>query len=687
MKAYRGEVQTNCITMIKAITDNTKNSQSSAILKIEYRDLLLKECCGVGSFGTVYCAEWISEKKCVAVKVVTHLDEEVNILSTLKHHNIIKFYGACYEKPNFCIVSEYAPHGSLYSFLLSSLGSELMFPQMLRWAKDIASGMKYLHEDASMQVVHRDLKSKNILIGEDHCLKICDFGSSRVFDETVVMTFAGTYPWMAPELIQGLPTSTLCDVYSFGIVLWEILTREIPFKGLQGFQVAWIVVENHERPMIPSSCPQQLSNLIQQCWQGDPAFRPSFSEILELLNNILKDNDTEKETNAFTSNKCKWVEDMVTRMTVIKNNELEIWAKDTAADKRNAIIKRWSDMMGKELKKHSMIKYRYESFHRSVSFTDESQVTVNSSSNDSITERNGVVLKSDGQVTSSSVASHQKSLYQADVSHVSEVNDALNENMNCGKIMRTHSIGHDRKMKKQLSLSSLEFSGVSGSEKVIDYRRLASSPLGVGSVTFGEISPSSDMPNMASVTVSPSVIVKAVTTSINMTHQNLSHLAHVIYDNILHMATDLPRDVNNVVASEQGAPAQSRLSDVKKIISIDAECQTVSCGIMTDAATQTQRDPLSCNMSKTADLAFMSSSVCSRQQSIKSEISSIEDQLRNSTSRDEYDANAEKSHTMHVWSAARDANYSGTIREESVSAGRKSKKSSLRERSLRNQFL
>lgn len=672
--------------MISAVTDSPErgqSSESSVIFKIEYCDLLLKECCGVGSFGTVYCADWISQKKCVAVKVIGHLDEEVNILSTLKHHNIIKFYGACYETPNFCIVSEYAPYGSLYSFLSSSSGSDLMFTQMLRWAKDIASGMKYLHEDASIQVVHRDLKSKNILIGDDYCMKICDFGSSRVFDETVVMTFAGTYPWMAPELIQGLPTSTLCDVYSFGIVLWEILTREIPFKGLQGFQVAWIVVENHERPIIPSSCPHRLSNLIQQCWQGDPSFRPSFSEILERLDNILVDDAIEKETNAFAKNKCKWVEEMATRMTVIKNNELEMWAKDTAAEKRNAIIKQWSEKMGKELMKHSMSKYRYESFHRSVSFTDESQITVNSN-NDSVTGKNGIVVKSDGQVKSSSIASHQKSSYQANVSHVSEEDNTLNLNMDHGKIMRTHSIGHDHKMKKQLSLGSLEFTGISDSERVTDYRRLVSTPLSVESVAFGGTLATNDMPKTVSVSVSPAVIFKAVAATVNMTHQNLSHLAHVIYENILLTSADLPHHKTNAVASEQGP--QLKLCDVKKVDSTDVECQTISGGNMTDAATQTPSHLSSCDTSKTADLAFMASSIRTEQQSIKSKISGIEDQLQNSTCQDEFDESAEKSHAFHVWTAARDANFSGTIHKESVSGGWKTKKSLLRDRSFNSQF-
>lgn len=673
--------------MISAITDDPEKGQStlsSTILKIEYCDLSLKECCGVGSFGTVYCADWISQKKCVAVKVVSHLDEEVNILSTLTHRNIIKFYGACYETPNFCIVSEYAPYGSLYSFLSSSSSAELQFCQMFRWAKDVASGMKYLHEEASIQVVHRDLKSKNILIGDGHCLKICDFGSSRVFDETVVMTFAGTYPWMAPELIQGLPTSTLCDVYSFGIVLWEILTAEIPFKGLQGFQVAWIVVENHERPIIPSSCPQQLSNLIQQCWQGDPAFRPSFSEILERLDKISMDDSVEKETNLFTQNKCKWVEEMSSKMDMIKNNEIEMWAKDAAAEKRNTVIKHWSDMMGKELKKHSMIKYKYQSFHRSVSFTDESQVTVNNS-NDSLAGRNGVVMKSNGQVKSSSIASHQKSSYQENMSHVSEEDNTIHLGRDHGKIIRNHSIGHDHKMKKQLSFGSLEFAGIPDCEKVTDYRRLASNPLSIESVTFGGISPSNDMPKTASVNVSLAVILKAVSASVNMTHHDLSHLSHVIYDNILRMTADLPHDLTSTVASQESV--QSKFRDVKNDHSIDAQCQTISGGVVTNASTQTPSQFSSCDTK--ADLSLMRSSVSTGQQSIENKISSIEHQFQNSTCQDEFESSADESHTVSQgWSSAvRNANYSGIIQRESVSSGWKRKKSLLRDRSLSNQFL
>jgi len=84
------------------------------------------------------------------------------------------------------------------------------------------------------------------------------------------MTLVGTFPWMAPELIQGLKSNETCDTYSFGVLMWEMLTREVPFKGMEGFQVAWNVVEKKQRPPIPETTPDAFRNLIATCWdQGE----------------------------------------------------------------------------------------------------------------------------------------------------------------------------------------------------------------------------------------------------------------------------------------------------------------------------------------------------------------------------------------------------------------------------------
>ncbi|XP_077973920.1 uncharacterized protein LOC120347945 [Styela clava] len=339
---------------------------SPAYVKIPFEDIELGDCCGEGSFGTVYKAKWKSQGgKDIAVKTLNRMDEEVKILSTLSHRNIIQFYGACCEVPNYCLVTEYAPYGSLYCFLASPKSEQLEFVQMLSWAGDVALGMNYLHEEAPIQVVHRDLKSKNVLICQDFSLKICDFGASRVFDETTVMTITGTYPWMAPELIQGLPTSETCDVYSFAVVLWELLTKEVPFKGLQGFQVAWNVVEKKERPLIPTTCPERLSNLMQMCWQADASERPPFSDIIPELNQMLTDGELEKQTDSFVHTKSDWIQEVKTKLKDIRHQESELVAEKGPAKEREEIMKQWAERLENELKQKSLFNFQYSTSRES----------------------------------------------------------------------------------------------------------------------------------------------------------------------------------------------------------------------------------------------------------------------------------------------------------------------------------
>ncbi|XP_042558805.1 mitogen-activated protein kinase kinase kinase 20 [Clupea harengus] len=221
-------------------------SLSSSFVQIRFNDISFHENCGGGSFGSVYRAHWVSQDKEVAVKKLLKIEKEAEILSVLSHKNIIQFYGAILEAPNYGIVTEYASGGSLYEYLSSVESEEMNMGQVMTWAVDIAKGMHYLHSEAPVKVIHRDLKSRNVVLTADKLLKICDFGASKFQSHTTHMTLVGTFPWMAPEVIQSLPVSETCDTYSYGVVLWEMLTREVPFKGFEGLQVAWLVVEKHE---------------------------------------------------------------------------------------------------------------------------------------------------------------------------------------------------------------------------------------------------------------------------------------------------------------------------------------------------------------------------------------------------------------------------------------------------------
>ncbi|GLD71745.1 Abelson tyrosine-protein kinase 2-like protein [Lates japonicus] len=155
------------------------SSPGSSFVQIKHEDLLFYENCGGGSFGSVYRALWISQDKEVAVKKLLKIDKEAEILSVLSHKNIIQFYGAVLESPNYGIVTEYASGGSLYEYLSSEQSEEMDMEQIMTWAIQIAKGMHYLHAEAPVKVIHRDLKSRNVVMTADKVLKICDFGASK----------------------------------------------------------------------------------------------------------------------------------------------------------------------------------------------------------------------------------------------------------------------------------------------------------------------------------------------------------------------------------------------------------------------------------------------------------------------------------------------------------------------------
>ncbi|ESO97140.1 hypothetical protein LOTGIDRAFT_180583 [Lottia gigantea] len=280
-------------------------SATEIFCEIDLDDLLFYERCGGGTFGSVYRALWKSKNMIVAIKRLLVLEKEAQVLSVLSHRNIIQFYGAVTEDPNFCLVTEYASHDSLYAYLKNP-ENELDFNQILKWAREIATGMNYLHCEAPIKVIHRDLKSKNVVISEDWSCKLCDFGASRFVGSTTKMSLAGTFPWMAPEVIQSFPVSETCDTWSYGVVLWELLTHQVPFNGIDGFQVAWLIVEKGERLTIPSTCPPCFGKLMRHCWENDPKKRPQFKQILLELDKLLHDDLLADVTNSFLEHKEIW---------------------------------------------------------------------------------------------------------------------------------------------------------------------------------------------------------------------------------------------------------------------------------------------------------------------------------------------------------------------------------------------
>uniref|UniRef100_A0AAR2L120 Protein kinase domain-containing protein n=1 Tax=Pygocentrus nattereri TaxID=42514 RepID=A0AAR2L120_PYGNA len=310
------------------------SSLSASFVQIRFDDVHFYENCGGGSFGSVYRARWISQDKEVAVKKLLCL-----ILDTELHLNLTLCVCVC-----LCM-KEYASGGSLYEYLSSPDSEDMDMGQVMMWAMDIAKGMHYLHAEAPVKVIHRDLKSRNVVLAADNVLKICDFGASKFLSHTTHMSLVGTFPWMAPEVIQSLPVSENCDTYSYGVVLWEMLTREVPFKGFEGLQVAWLVVEKNERPTIPSSCPASFAELMRSCWVAEPKERPVFKQILATLESMCNDSKLPDQCNSFLHNKAEWRCEIDATLERLKRLEKELTCKEQELEERERRLREWENRL------------------------------------------------------------------------------------------------------------------------------------------------------------------------------------------------------------------------------------------------------------------------------------------------------------------------------------------------------
>uniref|UniRef100_A0A804RGI0 non-specific serine/threonine protein kinase n=1 Tax=Zea mays TaxID=4577 RepID=A0A804RGI0_MAIZE len=231
--------------------------------EIDKRLLKMGGMVASGSCGDLYHGTYLGED--VAVKVIRaeHLNknvwneftQEVYILREVQHKNVVRFIGACTKPPQFCIITV-----------------------------DVCRGMCYLHERG---IIHRDLKTANLLMDKDHVVKVADFGVARFQDQGGVMTAeTGTYRWMAPEVINHQPYDNKADVFSFAIVIWELITSKIPYESMTPLQAA-VGVRQGLRPGLPKKTHPKVLDLMQRCWEADPSARPAFPDILAELEDLL----------------------------------------------------------------------------------------------------------------------------------------------------------------------------------------------------------------------------------------------------------------------------------------------------------------------------------------------------------------------------------------------------------------
>ena len=272
-----------------------------------------------------------AQAKNVPKIVLQEFAAEINLLKGMRHPNICLYMGACIAPPNRAIITEFAANGSLWDALrlplmppytpcdgLSREGwpdvlyqpdsrhgappvlstpvrfthsTHSIVPRRGTWhwilvkhvARGAARGMAYLHS-GNPPVLHRDLKSANILLDESYTAKVCDFGLSRLKAQESNMTGnCGTVQWMAPEVLSNENYNEKADVYSYGIICWELLTAECPFDGMAPIQCALAVLNRDQRPEIPKWCPPALQALIRSCVKKDPKLRPTFEQIIEKI--------------------------------------------------------------------------------------------------------------------------------------------------------------------------------------------------------------------------------------------------------------------------------------------------------------------------------------------------------------------------------------------------------------------
>uniref|UniRef100_A0A0C9QRQ4 non-specific serine/threonine protein kinase n=1 Tax=Wollemia nobilis TaxID=56998 RepID=A0A0C9QRQ4_9CONI len=286
--------------------------------EIDLKKLVLKGKIAQGTFGAVY--RGVFDGQDVAVKLLDWGEEEtktqaevaamraafrqeVAVWHKLDHPNVTKFIGASmgssdlmlgandtentFQGPSSacCVVVEYLPGGTLKSYLIKNRRKKLAFNVVIQLALDLSRGLSYLH---SQKIVHRDVKTENMLLDRNRTLKIADFGVARVEAQNPkdMTGETGTLGYMAPEVLDGKPYNRKCDVYSFGICLWEVYCCDMPYADLSFAEMTSAVVRQNLRPEIPRCCPSTLANVMKKCWDANPDKRPEMDEVVQLLENI-----------------------------------------------------------------------------------------------------------------------------------------------------------------------------------------------------------------------------------------------------------------------------------------------------------------------------------------------------------------------------------------------------------------
>nr|DAC81822.1 TPA_exp: Frk [Scyliorhinus canicula] len=279
--------------------------------EIPRNSLKLIKKLGAGTFGEVWQGVW-NDRTQVAIKTLKtgamakeDFLREAQIMKRLRHPKLIQLYAVCTVEEPIYIITELMKNGSLLDYLHKNQGMTLTINYLLEMAAQVASGMAYLEVQ---NYIHRDLAARNVLVGENNICKVADFGLARVFitdDDAVYQAREGTrFPvkWTAPEAIHSNKFSIKSDVWSFGVLLYEIITfGKMPYPGMTNYQVIQEVGRGYRMPC-PSECPPTLYEIMLDCWKDKDLDRPTFETLQWKLEDFFEtDLSAYTDANVFVS--------------------------------------------------------------------------------------------------------------------------------------------------------------------------------------------------------------------------------------------------------------------------------------------------------------------------------------------------------------------------------------------------
>ncbi|RQM27572.1 hypothetical protein B5M09_011667 [Aphanomyces astaci] len=260
---------------------------------ITEKDVVCGDSIGKGVFGVVYSGTYfgtpVAIKKlpigAVPKNTMIEFHKECSIMKGLHHPNIVLFMGSCSNSPNLLLVTELLVNGSFFDYYHKRpkpVGVADHRSLCYNIALDMARGLAYLHNHIPV-VIHRDLKSQNILLDATMRTKIADFGLSKFREVGKTMSICGSPLWVAPEVLRGEKYGTPCDVFSFSIIVWEALAWSEPYPSMGSSEVMKGVACGNLRPVNPDDTPLCLDKLLKECWQRKQELRPGFNQIVPML--------------------------------------------------------------------------------------------------------------------------------------------------------------------------------------------------------------------------------------------------------------------------------------------------------------------------------------------------------------------------------------------------------------------